>query len=104
MTRSIALNTNQLAMVALPMALSAAMDAGVHEMTYAIDFFQPGIRLRDWFEASKMVATGRRAQRRAYNRTLAALQSMPDRDLADIGVSRLSIKEIAHEAAYGDRH
>ena len=71
-------------------------------MTYTVDFFHPGKGLRDWFEAGKKGATEHRAQRSAYLRTLHALQSMSDRDLADIGISRLSIKEIAHEAAYGD--
>jgi len=71
-------------------------------MTYTADLFHPGIRLREWFEAGKKSATEHRAQRSAYLRTLHALQSMPDRDLADIGISRLSIKEIAYDAAYGD--
>lgn len=41
-------------------------------------------------------------QRRAlYNRTLGELRAMTDRDLADIGISRLQIGDIAREAAYG---
>ena len=72
-------------------------------MTYAADLYHPGIRLREWFEARKMAAAERRAQHSAYVRTLHELQSSSDRDLADIGISRLSIKEIAYEAAYGDQ-
>lgn len=72
-------------------------------MTYATDLFHPGIRLREWFEAGKKAATERRAQRSAYVRTLRELQCTSDRDLADIGISRLSIKEIAFEVAYGDQ-
>lgn len=38
---------------------------------------------------------------RLYRQTLSELNAMTDRDLADIGVSRLSIRDIAREAAYG---
>lgn len=72
-------------------------------MTYATDLYHPVIRLRAWFEAGKMAAAERRAKRNAYVRTLNELQSSSDRDLADIGISRLLIKEIAYEAAYGDQ-
>lgn len=40
-------------------------------------------------------------QRRVYARTVAELNSLSDRDLSDLGISRLGIAEIAHEAAYG---
>lgn len=39
--------------------------------------------------------------RRTYLRTVAELRALSDRELADLGISRLSIHEIAHEAAYG---
>ena len=71
-------------------------------MTYAIEIFQPGIRLREWFEAGKNAAAKRRRQRGTYVRILHELQSASDYDLADLGISRLSIKDIAHNAAYGD--
>ena len=71
-------------------------------MTYTTDLFHPGVRFREWFEAGKKATTEHRAQRSAYIRTLHALQSSSERDLADIGISRLSIKEIAYETAYGD--
>ncbi len=38
---------------------------------------------------------------REYHRTLAELNAMSDRDLADIGITRLSIRDIAREAVYG---
>ncbi len=72
-------------------------------MTYTADLFRPGIRLREWFEAGLKAAAERRAQHSAYVRTLRELQCSSDRELADIGISRLSIKEIAHEAAYGSQ-
>ncbi|MCX7287765.1 MAG: DUF1127 domain-containing protein [Rhodobacterales bacterium] len=40
-------------------------------------------------------------QRRVYGRTLAELNALTDRELNDLGISRMSIPEIAHEAAYG---
>jgi uncharacterized protein YjiS (DUF1127 family) len=40
-------------------------------------------------------------QRRVYTRTVAELNSLTDRELADLGISRLGIAEIAREAAYG---
>lgn len=40
-------------------------------------------------------------QRRVYSRTVAELHALTDRELTDLGISRLSIPEIAHEAAYG---
>jgi uncharacterized protein YjiS (DUF1127 family) len=72
-------------------------------MSYAIEFIQPGIRLREWFEAGKKAAAELRAQRSVYFRTLHELEHTSDRDLADIGISRLSIKEIAYVTAYGDQ-
>lgn len=41
------------------------------------------------------------AQRRTYQRTVAELNALTDRELADLGISRISIPEIAREAAYG---
>jgi uncharacterized protein YjiS (DUF1127 family) len=40
-------------------------------------------------------------QRRVYERTVAELNSLTDRELADLGISRLSITDLAREAAFG---
>lgn len=40
-------------------------------------------------------------RRRIYLRTLHELNSLSDRDLADFGVSRGSITDLARQAAYG---
>jgi uncharacterized protein YjiS (DUF1127 family) len=40
-------------------------------------------------------------QRRVYLRTVAELNGLTDRELADLGISRLGITDIAREAAYG---
>ena len=71
-------------------------------MTYAANLTHPGIRLREWFEAGRKAAAERYTRRSTYVRTLNELESTSDRDLADIGISRLSIKEVAYETAYGD--
>lgn len=41
------------------------------------------------------------ADYRLYRKTLAELESLSDRELADLGISRLSIREIARESVYG---
>lgn len=41
------------------------------------------------------------ARRRVYRRTLDELRQLSDRELADLGISRMSIVDVAHEAAYG---
>lgn len=40
-------------------------------------------------------------QRRVYNKTVAELGALTDRELSDLGIARAMIREIAHEAAYG---
>ncbi len=42
------------------------------------------------------------ANRRAvYRRTVTVLSAMNDRELADIGISRISIQDVARTSAYG---
>ena len=52
---------------------------------------------------SDLLGTLRRdqARRRTYNAVYSDLAKLSDRDLADIGVSRLQIGDIARDAAYG---
>ena len=38
---------------------------------------------------------------RTYRRTLSELEVLSDRELRDLGLSRLSIRDIARESAYG---
>jgi uncharacterized protein YjiS (DUF1127 family) len=40
--------------------------------------------------------------RRVYTQTVYELNQLSDRELADLGISRLSIREVAYEAAYGN--
>jgi uncharacterized protein YjiS (DUF1127 family) len=41
------------------------------------------------------------AARKVYRTTVTELQSLDNRDLADLGISRSMIRAIAYEAAYG---
>ena len=41
------------------------------------------------------------AKRRAFARTVAELNALPDRDLADLGLCRAQIRSIAMENIYG---
>lgn len=40
-------------------------------------------------------------QRRLYTQAVRELSTLSDRELADLGISRLSIADVAREAAYG---
>ena len=40
-------------------------------------------------------------RRRVYNQTLFELNGLSDRDLADLGLARGMISDVAREAAYG---
>jgi uncharacterized protein YjiS (DUF1127 family) len=42
------------------------------------------------------------ARYRVYSETLLELSVLDDRDLADLGMSRASIRAVAYEAAYGN--
>lgn len=50
------------------------------------------------FVAGLVAAQSRRA---VYVQTLKELQSLSDRELMDMGISRLSIRDVAAQAAYG---
>ena len=41
------------------------------------------------------------ARRSVYRQTVFELSSLNDKDLADIGISRCGIRQLAKEAAYG---
>lgn len=43
-----------------------------------------------------------RAQRKIYTTTIVELENLSNRELADLGLNRSSIKTIAFEAAYGN--
>jgi uncharacterized protein YjiS (DUF1127 family) len=62
-----------------------------HSLTYDIaEGFAPFARLR------KAIS-----DYRLYRKTLDELAALNNRELADLGISRFSIREIAHESVYG---
>jgi uncharacterized protein YjiS (DUF1127 family) len=68
-------------------------------MAYLSSTLRP--TLADRFSAFAERVRTLRAQRALYKRTLAELSQLNDRELADIGISRLSIEDIAQKHAYG---
>jgi uncharacterized protein YjiS (DUF1127 family) len=57
-----------------------------------------------WADRLAALLTGAKdayAKRRIYVQTVEELHKLNDRELADLGISRLSINDVAHEAAYG---
>ena len=59
------------------------------------------LSLRDRWAAMTETLRTRYAQHRVYRSTLEELQSLSDRDLADLGVSRAQLRDDAYQAAYG---
>ena len=57
--------------------------------------------LMDRLADLKAVALTAIHARRVYSRTVTELNALTDRELADLGISRLSIPQVAREAAYG---
>jgi uncharacterized protein YjiS (DUF1127 family) len=41
------------------------------------------------------------ADYRLYRRTLGELEALSERELADLGISRLSVRQIAYDSVYG---
>jgi uncharacterized protein YjiS (DUF1127 family) len=41
------------------------------------------------------------ADYRLFRKTLDELQALNDRELADLGLSRLSVRDVAYESVYG---
>lgn len=41
------------------------------------------------------------ARRAVFNQTVRELNTLTDRELADLGIARADIRAVAHEAAYG---
>jgi uncharacterized protein YjiS (DUF1127 family) len=70
-------------------------------MTYNTDTPFFGFSLGDRFEAMRAELADKFAKRKVYRTTVAELESLSNRDLADLGLSRSMITGIALEAAYG---
>lgn len=70
-------------------------------MAYVVSNRRSGISLADLFANVSVNVKAALARRAIYSRTLAELNALTDRDLADLGVSRHQIGDLAREAAYG---
>lgn len=71
------------------------------EMAHAIAHHTGRLSLADHIAAYVASYKEARARRAVYDRTFGELNAMTDRDLADIGLARVQIEDIAYEAAYG---
>lgn len=60
------------------------------------------VSFSDRFNAALKVAKTLIARRRIYAQTVFELNSLSDRDLSDLGLSRSNIGSVAREAAYRD--
>ncbi|MBI1171856.1 DUF1127 domain-containing protein [bacterium] len=69
-------------------------------MAYVNSSRSAQVSFSDRFAAVVKVVFGLVERRRVYNQTLYELQSLSDRDLADLGLNRTNIAEVAREAAY----
>jgi uncharacterized protein YjiS (DUF1127 family) len=72
-------------------------------MTYISTDTRSGFlgNIRSRVDALRAVRAEAAAKRALYRRTVRELAMLSDRDLADIGISRLSIEDLAREHAYG---
>ena len=57
--------------------------------------------LRDRFTALLATVQDYRARNTVYRQTVRELNMLTDRELGDLGINRLSIERIAHDAAFG---
>ena len=77
----------------------------VKHMTFVNDIqkHEAGLveRITASFKAQRAQSAARAKQNRVYRETLHELQSLSNRDLADIGIHRSQIEGLAHDAAYG---
>jgi len=70
-------------------------------MAYTIQNRSIALTITERFGALRAQMAEAIAQRKIYRTTLAELESLNARELADIGLSRSMIKSVAYQAAYG---
>jgi uncharacterized protein YjiS (DUF1127 family) len=74
---------------------------GLRDMAYVNTTRVARKGLLDRLVAAKDAVATSIQTRRVYLRTVEELNSLTDRELSDLGISRLGIPDIAREAAYG---
>ena len=70
-------------------------------MAFITETFSGSTTLSERFAALRENFATARAQRKIYTTTVAELDALSNRDLADLGLNRSMINSIAFEAAYG---
>lgn len=68
-------------------------------MAYASEIFNPGRTLGERFDGLRRLIAEKRAENRAYRRTINELDRLSERELADLGITRANIPGIAYEAS-----
>lgn len=68
-------------------------------MAYVSSTSVPSLGLRQRFADFVQRVRAARKARAVYLQTLEELSALTDRDLADLGIARISIEDIAREAA-----
>ena len=69
-------------------------------MAYVNSSRSAQVSFSDRFAAVVKVVSDLIKRRRVYNQTVFELNNLSDRDLSDLGLNRLTIAEVAYEAAY----
>jgi uncharacterized protein YjiS (DUF1127 family) len=69
-------------------------------MAYAASHSAARPSIREYFANLVASVKEANARRAVYVKTLNELRSLSDRDLADLGIARLQIEDIALQAAY----
>jgi len=70
-------------------------------MAYATETRILGGSLAERIGSFRAAMKDRFAKYTLYRTTLTELQGLNDRDLADLGIARADIQDLAHEAAWG---
>lgn len=70
-------------------------------MTYNTDTTFAGSAFGQRFASIRAEWADKAAKRKVFRETLAELQSLSNRDLADLGLNASTLRSVAHEAAYG---
>jgi uncharacterized protein YjiS (DUF1127 family) len=71
------------------------------EMAYINSSRAASFSLADRISGFVALTKANLARRAVYNQTVRELNTLTDRELADLGIARVDILSVAHEAAYG---
>jgi uncharacterized protein YjiS (DUF1127 family) len=72
-------------------------------MTQTTALATPSTGLRARVQGWLAARAAHKARMKVYHTTVAELSLMSDRDLNDIGINRLMIEQVAHDAAFGGK-